>query len=136
MSEQETYIRVRDVMTENVHTVDGLDTIRDAIAHMRETQFSALIVERRDEKDEYGLLTVKEIARQVIEPNRSPDRTSVYEIMEKPVLSLDPEMNIRYAIRLLVQFDLNRALVVDNGKAIGIITLRDMVFRYLDHCSK
>jgi predicted transcriptional regulator len=126
------YIKVRDVMTKHVETIDGLATIEEAIAHMREKKFGALIVSRRDESDEYGFVTVQEIARQVIEPNLSPKRVSVYEIMEKPVLTVHGDMNIRYAIRLLERVNQNRALVIDNNEAVGIITMLDMVLHYAD----
>jgi len=58
----------------------------------------------------------------VIAKDRAPDRVNVYEIMTKPVLTLSPEMNIKYAARLLVEFKLTRALVVDEARApIGMV---------------
>ena len=97
---------------------------------MRETGVSSLAVERRDDTDEYGLLVVSDIAREVITENRAPERVNVYEIMSKPVVTLPVDMKIRYAVRLLVKFDLSRALVVDSARTpVGIITLRDMVVR-------
>jgi len=50
------------------------------------------------------------------------------------VLSVPTDMNIKYAIRLLVQFSLSRALVVDEKRVpTGIVTLRDMVLRHSEH---
>ena len=80
----------------------------------------------------YGFITVQAIARHIIEPDRSPDRVNVYEIMEKPVLTIHGDMNIRYAIRLLEHVNQLRALVIDGNEAVGIITMLDMVLRYLD----
>jgi CBS domain-containing protein len=51
--------------------------------------------------------------------------------MSKPVITVDSEMDIKYAIRLLARFGLSRALVEEKDKLIGIVTLRDMVFRYM-----
>ncbi len=121
---------VSDVMTATVRTIERTATVHEAIELMREAGVSSLAVERRDEADEYGLLVVSDIAREVIAENRAPDRVNVYEIMSKPVVALPADMKIRYAIRLLVKFDLSRALVVDaSRKPVGIITLRDMVVR-------
>ena len=131
MSEKK-YIKVSDVMTPNIETIDGLATVEEAIRHMQRKKFGALIVDRRDESDEYGFITVQDIARHVIEPDRAPDRVNVYEIMEKPVLTIHGDMNIRYAIRLLEHVNQLRALVIDGNKAVGIITMLDMVLRYLD----
>ena len=94
------------------------------------------VVDRRHEGDEYGLIVVHDIAEQVIAVNRSPDRTNVYEVMSKPVLSLDAEMDIKYAVRLLCRFGLSRALVLERGALIGIVTLRDLVLRYVAATAK
>lgn len=127
------YVAIKDVMTPRVETIDGLSTVAEALDRMRTKKISSLIIERRGEFDEFGLLTVQDIATHVVEPDRSPDRISAYEIMTKPVLSLDAKMNIRYAIRLLTRLGLVRALVLDHGDAVGVVTLRDMVFRYTEH---
>ena len=63
----------------------------------------------------------------MIAPNRSPDRVNVYEIMSKPVWTVTPDMQARYAARLLVRFEISRAVVVDRDRnPIGMVTLRDL----------
>jgi predicted transcriptional regulator len=132
MSEK-SYIKVSDVMSTSIKTIDATSTVTEAINLMRESGVSSLVTERRDASDEYGLVVVSDIAKRVIAENRSPDRVNVYEIMTKPVLSVHVEMNIRYAVRMLVQFGLSRALVVDERRTpIGIVTLRDMVLRHVE----
>jgi len=125
------YIPVKDVMTPAPRVIDGLATVQEAIALMREKNVSSLIVDRRHENDEYGILVVHDIAKHIIGDDRSPKRTNVYEIMSKPILSVDVGMDIRYAVRLLTRFGLSRALVINQGEVAGIVTLRDMVFRYI-----
>ncbi len=124
-------ITVSEAMTASVRTIDATATVKDAIQMMREHALSSLAVERRDEHDEYGLLVIADIAREVIAKNRSAERVNVYEIMSKPVLTLPADMKIKYAVRLLVRFDVSRALVVASGRQpVGIVTLRDMVLCY------
>ena len=124
-------ITVSEVMTASVRTVDATATVKDAIQMMRQHALSSLVIERRDEHDEYGLLVISDVAREVIAKNRSAERVNVYEIMSKPVLTLSADMKIKYAVRLLVRFDLSRALVVDSGRQpVGIVTLRDLVLCY------
>ena len=123
--------KVSEAMTASVHTIDAMATVKDAIQAMREHGVSSLAVERRDEHDEFGLLVIADIAREVIAVNRAAERVNVYEIMSKPVVSLPADMSIKYAVRLLVRFELSRALVIDAAREpIGIVTLRDMVLRY------
>ena len=130
---QKSRITVADVMTPSVRTIGGMATVREAINTLRDADVSSLAVERRDADDEYGMVVVSDIAREVIAKDRSPDRVNVYEIMTKPVLCLPPNMDIKYAARLLVDFKLTRAMVVDQARApVGIITLRDMVLCHAD----
>ncbi len=125
--------RVADVLTAKVATIDGMATVDQAIKQMRDNGVSSIVVERKNEDDEYGMLVVSDIARLVIAKDRAASRVNVYEVMTKPVLTVPTEMNIKYAIRLLVQFGLSRAVVVDDHrKPKGIVTLRDMVLRHAE----
>ncbi len=130
---EKSYIKVADVMTTTIKTIDATATVAEAITAMRETGVSSLVAERRDESDEYGLIVVSDIAKHVIAENRSPERVNVYEVMSKPVLTVAADMNIRYAVRLLVQFGLSRALVVNSERTpVGLATLRDLVLRHVE----
>ncbi len=128
---QEPHIKVGEVISGAVHTIDSMATVRKAMAKLAKHKISSLVVQRREDADEYGVITVADIAREVVAKNLSFDRVQVYEVMSKPVLSVQPGMDLRYAIRMLVQFRLHRALVIgDDRQILGMITLRDMVLRY------
>lgn len=127
----ERVIRVRDVMKTRFDMIDGMATVKEALQQMKYTETKCLIVEKRHEDDEYGMLLISDIARKVLAKDRSPDRVNIYEIMAKPVITVDPQMDIRYCARLFTRFDLSRAPVVENGKVIGIVSLTDMVLRGL-----
>ena len=122
-------LKVGDVMSRNIKAINGMVSVQEAIDMMKAEHVRALVVERRDEEDEYGVVGVSDIAREVIAKNRSADRLSVYEIMSKPVMTIPEDMKIRYAVRLLVRFELSRAIVVDQNRIpIGIATMRDFVY--------
>ena len=121
-------MRVADIMSADVHSVDGLATVAEAMSLMRRHTISSLVVSRRDSDDEFGLLVVSDIAAQVIAAGRAPERVHVYEVMSKPVLTLPSDMLARYATRLLVRLGLSRAVVVDHDRnLLGMATLRDLV---------
>ena len=123
-------VKVETLMRTDLHRIDGLASISDAMAMMREHKISSLIIDRRHPGDEYGFLTVNEIASRVIAENRSFERTSVYEVMEKPVLTIVPHMNVKYVVRLLTQLGRRRALVQGDGGLLGFVSLRDLVLSY------
>jgi predicted transcriptional regulator len=122
-------IRVRDVMKEHFDVVDGMDTVAAALERMRHVETKSLIVRKRHEDDEIGMVLISDIARQVLALDRAPHRVNIYEIMSKPVVSVAPEMAIRYCARLFARFDLSRAPVVARGEVIGIVSLTDLVIK-------
>lgn len=124
-------VKVSEVMRTSLHMVSGLASVQDAIAEMNRHNVSSLIIERRDSDDEFGVITVHDIASNVVADNKSTERTTVYEVMTKPALTLDSDMNVKYAIRLLSRFRLTRALVTHGKELLGIVTLRDMVLGYV-----
>ena len=125
-------IRVGDVMGSKLYTIDRLATVAEAMTLLKCYEVSSLAVNRRDDDDEFGLLVVADIAREVIAKNRAPERVNVYEIMSKPVLTLPSAMLARYAVSLLVRFELSRAVVVDYERhPLGMVTLRDLVLSHV-----
>jgi predicted transcriptional regulator len=124
-------IRVRDVMKAEVDMVDGLTSVADALRQMKHVETKSLIVNKRHDDDEYGIVLIADIARHVLAQNRSPERVNIYEIMSKPVISVDPDMDIRYCARMFDKFGLSRAPVVDDRRIVGIVSYTDMVLRGL-----
>lgn len=122
-------VRVRDVMKQQFDTVDGMDTVAQALDTMAHVETKTLIVRKRHRDDTIGMVVLSDISRQVLAKDRAPDRVNIYEIMSKPVLSVDPDMDIRYCARLFARFSLARAPVVENHEVIGIISLTDMVVK-------
>ncbi len=113
---------VRDCMSRKVTEIDGRLDVLSAMKVMKEVGSTSLVVKRRDEDDEYGLLLFADIAKQVIARNRAPERVSVYEIMAKPVLMVRPEMKVRYCARFFENFGISHAPVLEDGKVIGMVS--------------
>ena len=124
-------IRVKDVMKKEVDIVDGKMTVMEALEKMRHVETKSLIVEKRNDDDEYGMVLLSDIAKNVLAKDRSPNRVNIYEIMSKPVVSVDPNMDIRYCARLFEHFGLARAPVIECRKIVGIVSFTDMVLRGL-----
>lgn len=124
-------LRVRDVMKANIDIVDGMATVSEALQEMKHVDTKALIINKRHDDDEFGIVLLSDIAREVMAKDKAPDRVNVYEIMSKPVVCVDPQMDIRYCARMFDRFGLSRAPVVDNGKVIGLVSYTDMVMKGL-----
>jgi len=113
---------IRNCMRTDVTEVDGRLDVLAALKIMKKVGATSLIVKRRDEHDEYGMLLFSDIAKKVIARNRAPERVNVYEIMSKPVLTVRSDMDIRYCARLFDSFGISHAPVVENDKIVGIVS--------------
>lgn len=122
-------VRVREVMKQQFDTVDGMATVAEALRTMKHIETKCLIVKKRHPDDEYGMLLISDIARNVLGKDRSPERVNVYEVMAKPVITVDPEMDIRYCARLFERFNITRAPVINGGNVIGVVSLTDLVLK-------
>jgi len=122
---------VRDCMRTEVTEVDGTMDVLTALKTMKKVSATSLIVKRRNEDDEYGLLQFSDIAKEVIAKDRAPERVSVYEVMAKPVLSVRADMQVRYCARLFDNFGISHAPVMEHGKIIGIVSFYLLVLHGL-----
>ena len=129
MKPSKPIVRVREVMKSGVDIVDGMLTVSAALRAMKYPETRTLIINKRHPDDEYGVVMFRDIAKNVLGPDLSPERVNLYEIMSKPVMGVDPQMDVRYCIKLFDRFGLSRAPVVENGKIIGLVSYTDIVLK-------
>ena len=122
---------VQDCMATEITEVDGRITVLKALQIMKAQGTTSLIVKRRDENDEYGMVLFSDIAKKVIARNRALDRVNVYEIMAKPVLMVRPDMQIRYCARLFENFGISHAPVAEHDKIVGMVSYYRLVLHSL-----
>src|SRR6056300_1229185 len=122
MKRMENIVRVRDVMKSEVDIVDGMLTVTEALKSMKYPDTRTLVVDKRHADDEYGVVMFRDMAKRVLARDQSPNRVNVYEIMSKPVISVHPDMDVRYCTRLLDRFGLSRAPVIEHQKIIGLVS--------------
>ena len=122
-------VRVREVMKADLDIVDGMISVSEALNNMKYPETRTLIVDKRHEDDEFGVVMFRDIAKRVLAPDLSPERINMYEIMSKPVIGVDPEMDVRYCTKLFDRFGLSRAPVIEDGAIIGLVSYTDIVLK-------
>ena len=130
MSERQV-IRVRDVMKPEFDIVDGMMTVSQALHRMKHVDTKCLIVDKRHQDDEYGIVLISDIAKQVLAKDRAPDRVNVYEVMSKPAVGVHPDMDIRYCARLLHMLGFSYTPVIEGERVLGIVGYADLVLNGL-----
>jgi signal-transduction protein with cAMP-binding, CBS, and nucleotidyltransferase domain len=125
---QKKLITVRDVMHQKHLELDGLSTVREALNAMKNDNTDVIIVNKRHEHDAIGIVLLADIAKKVLARDKAPERVNVYEIMSKPVICIEPELDVRYCARLFERFGISNAPVVENGQVLGIVSYNELVF--------
>jgi len=121
-------IQVKNAMNlNNFQFVEGKLTVAEGIRVAKEHNVSILIINKRNDNDEYGMVMLADIAKRVLAKNRSPERVNLYEIMAKPLISVPPTMDVRYCSRLFENFGIHTAPVVENHTIIGMVDYTSMV---------
>lgn len=124
-------VRVRDVMTDNYQLVDGMLTIDEALGIMKKYGRRVLIVNKRHANDEYGIVLLTDIANKTLAVDRAAERINIYEVMTKPVVGVEPEMDIRYCARLFRNLGFSYAPVISCGEIKGIVGYAELLLNDL-----
>ncbi len=119
-------MRADEIMTKEVVTISGSATVAEAVARMKEKNLRALIVERRNNNDPYGMVTETDIVYKVAAYGHDPKKMRVYEIMTKPCIVVNPDLGVEYVARLFANTRIRRAPVV-KGNLLGIVSISDIL---------
>jgi len=129
---QKKIIKARDVMRSQFVEIDGVATVTDAIDAFRNHDIEMLIVKKRDQNDAFGIVLLSDIVKKVLAKDRAVDRVNIYEIMSKPVISIEPEMDVRYCARLFSNFGLSHTVVAEGGKVLGVVGYKELLVPWFE----
>lgn len=119
-------VKVLDVMTAPVITIRPVATVAEAIQRMLNHSIHTLIVDRQHPQDAYGILTNLDIVNQVVAFGRDPKRIRVFEIMTKPCIVVNPDLDLEYAARLFRNTGIHAAPVIQT-ELLGLLSATDLL---------
>ena len=121
------HLTAADLMQVEVATILDDASIKMAASLMRLEGVRSLIIVPHDETDAYGILTYSDIVFKVLAEGKSPDEVKVYEVMTKPIISVQPNLRLEYIARLFRQTAIGHIAVVEGNKLLGILSMTDLV---------
>ena len=119
-------MQAKEIMTTDVVTISGSATVAEAVQLMKDRGLRALIVDRRNEDDPYGIVTETDVVYKVAAYGHNPKEMRVFEIMTKPCIVVPPDLGVEYVARLFANTKIRRAPVVQ-GRLLGIISVSDIL---------
>ena len=118
---------VKDIMSKDVHLVQPTATLKEALKMMKEKDVKALVVDKHHPHDAYGIITYTSILKAVYMEEGDIDLLNVYDVAVKPAITISGEIDIKYAARMMVNFNIKRLPVVENNEIRGIISMTDII---------
>lgn len=121
-------MKVQDIMTRSVIKIRPEESVSVAARTLTHYNIGALPVCGSD-GSLCGMLTDRDIVTRCLAANRSPEKTSVREIMTGGVLSAQPDMDVGVAAHMMGRQQIRRLPVVEKGKLCGMVSLGDVANR-------
>ncbi len=101
------------------------NTVIEAATLMTSANIAAVVILDEDGKL-IGIITERDMTRKVIAKNLDPKETSVSEIMTKKPDTLAPDDSASDALELMQARHFRHLPVVEDGKCVGMVSLRDL----------
>ena len=125
LSQRESVLRVRDLMTKELISVDVGDYVIEAARLMAENDISSVLVKRRGEFS--GMVTDRDIIKKVVSKGLDPKEVKVGEVMSAPLITISADASVEETANKMRDNKVRRLVVEDNGRKVGIISESDIV---------
>jgi CBS domain-containing protein len=114
-----------------VWTVGPADNALAALQLMADKDIGFLVVLDRDAM--VGVLSERDCARRLVLAAKPAQTTPVAELMVRNVVSVDPARTFADCLRLMHQHRIRHLPVVDQGKVVAVISIRDLLAEAVAH---
>lgn len=117
-------MKLRELMTRDVHTCSPRDTVRDAAKIMRSIDVGIVPVCEGDKLT--GVITDRDIILNVVAEGQDANTVLVGNCMTRSVVTGTPDMDAHEAADLMAGHQIRRLPVVENGRLVGIVAIGDL----------
>jgi CBS domain-containing protein len=117
-----------------VWTVGPKDSVLAAVRIMEEKNIGFLVVLEKEAIT--GVLSERDCVRRVVLAGKSPEATLVADIMVRDVVKANLDHTFADCLRLMHTHGIRHLPVLDNGKTMGVISIRDLLREAVEHHAK
>ena len=116
--------QIRDIMGRNVITMPEEETALDAACLLRDKDISFLVTVK--DGIPTGILTERDIVRKVAAENKASSDITIRQIRTPTFLSVDPSTPIEVAVQKMINSNIRRLVVLEEGLLVGVVTQTDL----------
>jgi CBS domain-containing protein len=117
-------LKVEDVMTRDVITIDEHATVKEAAEIMDKNEISCLIALRKGRA--IGIITERDLLKRIIVEAKNPEKTKVGKVMSSPLEVVPVGTDLEKALRLMFRKKIKKLPVVDKENLLGVVSLTDV----------
>ena len=115
--------RIREVMKTKLHTVEPADTVGEAVAVMAQHRVGSVLVMESDRL--LGIFTERDTVR-ALSQSHDAARHEITSWMTHDPKTVGPDVDAEDALRTMLDNGFRHLPVVENGKVIGVVSMRDL----------
>jgi CBS domain-containing protein len=123
--------KISEIMNTKLETISSDDSVYSAIEKMIDRRIRSLLVLPKDEKDEYGVVTVRNIIFKVLTKKLDPHKIRIGEIASKPIIAVSKDASIEDIYGLMEKNNIARVFVKEGNKIIGVVSFFDIMYHIL-----
>jgi len=117
--------KVRDIMTKYVIKSGKESTIYDLAKLMDQNRIGCIVIAEDDKP--IGIVTERDIIVKCLAKELNPREVKAKDIMSSPAITIEPDVEMLEAAKVMVSRMIRRLPVVENNKLVGIVTTSDMI---------
>jgi CBS domain-containing protein len=118
-------MKIKDIMTSDPELIDPNASIREAAKRMKSEDIGALPVGENDRL--IGMVTDRDIAIRGVAEDRTPDATTVRDVMSEKIFYCFEDDDIEDAAQCMAENQVRRLPILNRDKRLtGIISLADI----------
>jgi CBS domain-containing protein len=122
---------IRELMTPNPVSMPGTASVHEAARAMRDEDIGDVVVIEHNQV--CGIVTDRDIAVRIVAEEKDPAATALADICSHSLLTVKPSDKVEHAVRLMRTHAIRRLPVVEDGKAVGIVSLGDLAIERDPH---
>ena len=111
-------------MTPNPVSMPGTASVHEAARAMRDADIGDVIVIENNQV--CGIITDRDIAVRIVAEAKDPATTALADICSHSLLTVTSTDSVEHAVRLMRTHAIRRLPVVEEGQAVGIVSLGDL----------
>lgn len=113
-------------MTRDIAILPAGAKVTSALNLMRHRGITSILVEP-DESGNWAIMTMRDVLRHIVVASRSPDELTVGELATRPLIKTTPDTTLRECGRLMLESNVRRIVVHQDGKPVGIVSDTDIL---------